>query len=139
MSSWQASLCLVATGPTTFIATISDEWSVGTFPDGGYVAAAAVRAMSELVDFPDPVSVTTTFLRPVEPGTVTIKVEADDGDVTSEEAVSMGLIATELVINALKYAFPNNAKGNVIVRAMNQAQRCGGWRYRTTASASAPR
>jgi chemotaxis protein methyltransferase CheR len=52
---------------------------------------------------------------------VTIKVEADDGDVTSEEAVSMGLIATELVINALKYAFPNNAKGNVIVRYESSA------------------
>ncbi len=52
---------------------------------------------------------------------VTIKVEASDGDVTSEEAVSMGLIATELVINALKYAFPDNARGTVFVRYESSA------------------
>ncbi len=31
---------------------------------------------------------------------------ADDGAIGSAEAVSLGLIVTELVINALKYAFP---------------------------------
>jgi len=36
---------------------------------------------------------------------VSIRVEAGAGTTTSEQAVSMGLIATELVINALKHAF----------------------------------
>jgi chemotaxis protein methyltransferase CheR len=46
---------------------------------------------------------------------VSLRVEAGEGTTTSEQAVSMGLIATELVINALKHAFPGGAKGAIVV------------------------
>ena len=46
---------------------------------------------------------------------ISLRVEAGEGSTTSEQAVSMGLIATELVINALKHAFPGGAKGQIIV------------------------
>ena len=46
---------------------------------------------------------------------VSIRVEAGAGAVTSQEAVSMGLIATELVINALKHGFSGGAKGTIVV------------------------
>jgi two-component sensor histidine kinase len=40
---------------------------------------------------------------------VSLRVDASEGETTSEHAVSMGLITTELVINALKHAFPGGA------------------------------
>jgi chemotaxis protein methyltransferase CheR len=46
---------------------------------------------------------------------VALTVNASEGATTSEQAVSMGLIATELVINALKHAFPGGAKGQIVV------------------------
>ena len=49
-----------------------------------------------------------------EKDSVALKVVADAGTTTSEQAVSIGLIVTELVINALKHAFPVNMKSGTI-------------------------
>jgi two-component sensor histidine kinase len=55
---------------------------------------------------------------------LTIRVEADAATVTSHEAVSLGLIVTELVINALKHAFPGDGGGEVVVGYESDA---AGW------------
>jgi two-component sensor histidine kinase len=46
---------------------------------------------------------------------ISLKVHAARGTASSSEAVSMGLIVTELVINALKHAFLDKADGQIIV------------------------
>jgi two-component sensor histidine kinase len=47
--------------------------------------------------------------------TLTLSVEADDGVATADASVSLGLIVTELVINALKHAFPDARGGKILV------------------------
>ena len=46
---------------------------------------------------------------------IALEVHAQDGSATSEQAVSMGLIVTELVLNSLKHAFPDSREGSVLV------------------------
>ncbi|MGZ6037956.1 MAG: sensor histidine kinase [Phenylobacterium sp.] len=46
---------------------------------------------------------------------LTLKVVADEATAPAEISVSLGLIVTELVINALKHAFPDNRGGHILV------------------------
>jgi two-component sensor histidine kinase len=56
---------------------------------------------------------------------LSIKVQATSGRAVSSEAVSLGLIVTELVINALKHAFQGGADGEILVSYDAQNS---GWR-----------
>lgn len=46
---------------------------------------------------------------------LTLEVKADEARVSLEVSVSLGLIVTERVINALQHASPNDRQGKIIV------------------------
>jgi two-component sensor histidine kinase len=52
----------------------------------------------------------------VEPGQVTLEVEVDPVRLGVDRAIPAGLIANELISNALKHAFPDHRRGKVWVR-----------------------
>jgi chemotaxis protein methyltransferase CheR len=53
---------------------------------------------------------------------ISLKVEADAGTAISRDAVSLGLIVTELVMNALKHAFPGAKPDAAIVVSYKVAE-----------------
>jgi two-component sensor histidine kinase len=46
---------------------------------------------------------------------VSIDVDVDESTINADTSISLGLIVTELVINALKHAFPRNPNGKIKV------------------------
>jgi chemotaxis protein methyltransferase CheR len=52
---------------------------------------------------------------------ITLNVVGDSGMMTSRQAESLGLIVTELVMNALKHAFPQEKPGSQITVAYNRS------------------
>ena len=59
-----------------------------------------------------------------------LTVRADPSTITSHDAVSLGLIVTELVINSLKHAFPEERKGRILVEYRTNS--ADGWSLTVT-------
>jgi acyl-CoA thioesterase len=55
----------------------SDRWNIGETANGGYALSPVLRAMGEVGAHPDPLSVTTHFLRPLRPDGSPAEVRAD--------------------------------------------------------------
>lgn len=59
-----------------------------------------------------------------EARSLTLEVASDEAMMSSHDAVSLGLVVTELVINALKHAFPGTRAGAIMVSYRVQGK---GW------------
>ena len=49
----------------------------------------------------------------VNPGKVTLKIEGEDVNIDIKKASPLGLVINELISNSLKYAFPDQRKGEI--------------------------
>ncbi|MBC7282980.1 MAG: sensor histidine kinase [Hoeflea sp.] len=50
-----------------------------------------------------------------DPERLSIQVKVDDSVVVADVSISLGLIVTELVINALKHAFTEDQPGQIVI------------------------
>ena len=87
------------------VATVQDQLLPGPFGEQIHAGPYLTRLCSSLA---------ASMILDDQP--ISLRVEAQDGSLSSVQAVSMGLITTELVINALKHAFAVGTKGTIVVR-----------------------
>jgi two-component sensor histidine kinase len=95
------------------IATLQKQLAVSSNDQVGlrtYLKELCASIGASMIDDPDRVSLSAT---------------ADDSEATANVSVSLGLVVTELVINALKHAFPGrNQSGAITVDYAAQGE---GW------------
>ena len=65
-----------------------------------------------------------------DPKRLTLETIVDDTTTNSDVSVSMGLIVTELVINAIKHAFPDRAAGGKVMVSFAADEEHGCCTYR---------
>ena len=67
-SAFDAETAVVARGHGRYDAHLSTAWDIGDNANGGYAMLPVLRALREESGHPDPLSITTHFLRPIQGG-----------------------------------------------------------------------
>lgn len=62
-------------GEDAFDGTVTDRWSIGGRPNGGYLMGIVLNALGQSLDHPDPLTSTGHFLSPADPGPAQITVK----------------------------------------------------------------
>ncbi len=89
MSQFEIETAVERVANDRWTARVSDRWNIGDNPNGGYLASIAVRALRGRAAHPDPISVTTHFLRPGSaghPAEVTTEIVRSGRTITTARA-----------------------------------------------------
>lgn len=83
--------------------TVTDRWHIGVGPNGGYVASFPLRAMIEAAPFPDPLTMTTHYLRRPVLGPTTVRASVTSAGrahafLEARMEQEHGVVATALAI-----------------------------------------
>ena len=84
-------------GPGRWMCELSGAWNIGEAANGGYGLSPVLRALGSLTVHPDPLSVTTNFLRPIQGETTGVIVGGliREGRTTSVLRGTMSQAGTE--------------------------------------------
>lgn len=89
-SLFDAETAVLPDGEHRWLAHVSPEYNIGDNPNGGYLVAIATAAMAKSSPHPDPITITTHFLRPGTagaPAEVTTELIRSGRTVTTMRAI----------------------------------------------------
>jgi acyl-CoA thioesterase len=97
---------------------VSNRWSIGPYPNGGYVLAIALAAVRRELPHPDPFTVTAHYYRPPQHAPVDIAVERiRSGRAHSSAMARMLQDERELVRVLANYGDHSQSHGPTVVQA----------------------
>jgi acyl-CoA thioesterase len=74
-SEFDVDTAVEAVGPGEYAATVADRWDALSGPNGGYLLAICLQALSGEMPLPDPLVVSAYFLRPAHVGPAVVPTE----------------------------------------------------------------
>jgi acyl-CoA thioesterase len=114
MGQFERETAVTSNGDGSWATDLSTNWNIGDSANGGYALTSVLRAACEVGRHPDPISVTTHFLRPVQGGGAG-RISADLVRSGRTVSVATGTLhqadADRLVVNVVFGALAPDAEG----------------------------